>query len=239
MVLTNSTATAGSIGGMVISAGSVIGASPLALSSSNSYPGTYVTLGDANTAANGSSPTLAISGAYSYYGRLIVANQPTAGTYTVAGLAPVSCAFNDFWNLNQSLTVSQVPGGTFNMNNNISGSSGNSVTLTAAGGGTINLPGAISNGSGTLGVNVNNPGGVVNIGNNYDTYTGGTTINAGTLAINTYSGNNWGNGIIAGTLTVGPNGDARGPGDGQLRPRLQRHERQQRHYRERQRRHAL
>ena len=151
-------------------------------------------MGDANTTSNNSSPTLAISGNYSYWGYVSIANQPTAGTYTIAGVAAASSSFVNTIATNQNVTLAQVSGGTLNLTDNgVWAAGGNHVTATFAGPGLITTLG-LQDSTGTLGVNVT--GGtatflpVAGVPQAY-AYTGPTAVNGGVLnffiSSNTYT----------------------------------------------------
>ena len=74
-----------------------------------------ITLGDANTTANNSSPTLAVSANLSIANAITVANQATAGTYTISGAAAASSTFaNTITTNSQNFTIAQASGGTLN-----------------------------------------------------------------------------------------------------------------------------
>ena len=145
-------------------------------------PGTPVILGDANTAANNSSPSLMIGGAFTVNHPIVVTNLAMTGTYTIGGNTDNNATFSGAIVLNQPLTVSQVAntgGNALTLSGSIT-SGGGSQTLTAAGPGNVAVTSAIANGSGQLAVKVNGGNLTLTAGN---TYTGNTIINAGTLAL--------------------------------------------------------
>ena len=147
-------------------------------------PGTTVTLGDANTAANNSSPALLIGGAYTLGHPITVANQPTSGTYTIGGNTDNNANFGGAITLNQPLTVSQAANSGGNALT-ISGgviSGGGPQTLTFSGSGNMKVTTtALSDGSGQLSVNL--AGGTLTL-SAVNTYTGTTTVTNGTLLVN-------------------------------------------------------
>jgi len=144
-------------------------------------PGTTITLGDANTTFNNSSPSLLISGAFAVNHPIVVANQSTTGTYTIGGSTDNNASFGGAITLNQPLTVSQVVstvGNVLTVSGGITAGSGPSA-VTFAGPGNINVTTTpIVNGGGTLGVNVTGATLTLSTAN---TYTGNTTISAGSL----------------------------------------------------------
>jgi autotransporter-associated beta strand protein len=75
----------------------------------------------------------------------------------------------------------QVDSGGLNIGGTSSSSDGGADTITFQGGGTVNLAGNIANGSGTLSVNKSG-GGVLNFSSG-STYTGSTTVSAGTMSL--------------------------------------------------------
>jgi autotransporter-associated beta strand protein len=113
-----------------------------------------------------------------------VANQGTAGTYTIGGSTDNNAMFSGAITVNQPLTISQVANSGANALT-ISGgiaSAGGSQTLTFAGPGNLKvMTAAIGNGSGQLAVNVT--GGTLNLAV-ANTYTGATTVTNGTLLVN-------------------------------------------------------
>jgi autotransporter-associated beta strand protein len=146
-------------------------------------PSTAVTLGDANTTANNSSPALMIGGAFAVGHPITIASQATSGAYTLGGSTDNSSAFTNLVTVNEPLTVSQAANTGANALTFSGGitSGGGAQTLTFAGPGNINVTNtAISNGSGTLAVSVT--GGTLRL-NTANTHTGATTVTNGTLLV--------------------------------------------------------
>ena len=147
-------------------------------------PGSTITLGDANTTANNSSPSLVIGGAFAVSHPIVVASQPTTGTYTIGGNTDNNASFGGAITLNQPLTVSQAAnsgGNALTISGGITAGSGSQM-VAFAGPGNVNVTTTpIANGSGTLGVNVTGATLALSTGN---TYTGNTTISAGSLNLN-------------------------------------------------------
>jgi len=155
-------------------------------------PGSTITLGDANTTLNNSSPALLVAGAYTVDHPITVANQATTGTYTLGGITDNTATFLQAITLNQPLTISQVAntgGNALTISGGITAGSG-SQTLTIAGPGNVSVTTTpLANGGGTLGVNVA-AGGTLLLSVT-PTFTGLTTVN-GTLDVTSL-----------GTLTLG------------------------------------
>ena len=188
MILANtSSANYNQAGGMTISAGTVAAATAYALGTTGYGYIPTITLGDANTTANNSSATLAWSGNYTYYGEIVIANQPTSGTYTLAGVAPGANPNVGNWILAmQNLNLAAVSGGSLNLGNHgVSASGGQSVMVTFSGPGTVLCNGlsdtstySTGTSTGKLGVNVT--GGFAQL-TGADAYSGPTNITGGTL----------------------------------------------------------
>ena len=166
-------------------------------------PGTPVTLGDANTTANNSSPALLIGGAFTVGHPITVANQATTGAYMLGGGTDNNAAFTNLVTVNQPLTIVQAlnaGGNALTFSGGLT-SAGGTQTLTFAGPGNVKVTTTpISNGSGTLGVNLT--GGTLTL-NTANTYGGATTVANGRLQVN---------GSVAGSVVVGPSGWLGGSG---------------------------
>ena len=139
---------------------------------------TAITLGDANTTANHSSPSLLIGGAFTVGRSVTVANQATTGTYTIGGSTDNNATFSGVISINQPLTITQVANtGTnaLSLTSGISSANSGTYTLTFAGPGSINATSTaiIANGSGK--VNVAVTGGTATLSAT-NTYTGTTTV---------------------------------------------------------------
>ena len=112
-----------------------------------------VTLGDANTNLNGSSPMLAVSGAYTIANPITIANQTTTGAYALAGLTANSSTLSGAITANQSFNVAQASGGTISLTGKITGGL-SSTTITGVGPGMVVLqPAGASSFAGGLAVN--------------------------------------------------------------------------------------
>jgi autotransporter-associated beta strand protein len=145
-------------------------------------PGTTIFLGDANTAANNSSPSLMIGGAFTVNHPIVVTNLATSGAYTLGGSTDNNATFLGAITVNEPLTISQAANTGANALTLSGGitSGGGTQTLKFSGPGNVAVTTAIANGSGQLAVNVTGGTLTLSAGN---TYTGDTAINAGTLAL--------------------------------------------------------
>lgn len=174
---------------------------------------TPVALGTANTITNNNSVTLRVNGLTTLSRDVVVgaSNAATTGTYTIDtdnGVSAVSLAGNV--TLNQNLTVSGATTGGFTLSGGITTGTADARTVTFQGsGGSIIASGAITDGAGTISLVKNGNNTLVISGNS--TYTGATTVNAGTLLVNGTLSNSavtvtggtvGGTGLIAGPMTV-------------------------------------
>jgi fibronectin-binding autotransporter adhesin len=185
-----------------ISAGTLIAGAAVSVSTIGPFgnAASAITLGNANTTTNNSSPTLLIGGAFTVARTITVANQATSGTYSIGGNADVNSNFSGAITINQPLSITQIATtgtNTLSITGGISaGSTGaRNITFDDAGAVTIGTT-VISNGTGSIAVVKQNSGKLTI--NTANTYTGGTTLNAGTLNINSPSAL----GTIAGTFTI-------------------------------------
>jgi len=156
-----------------------------------------ITLGNAATATGNTSPTLLIGGAFTVARTITVAAQTTTGVYSIGGGTDNNATFSGAISLNEPLTISQVANAGSNaltISGGIAAASGTPV-ITFAGPGNIEVAtNAIGNGSGTVSVNVT---GGTDTFNAASTYSGGTTISAGTLLATNASGSATGTGGVA------------------------------------------
>ncbi len=173
--------------------------SPPSLGSPNSTSGIITVLGVISGGATASltkntADTAVFAAANTYTGATIVAaGTLKAGAATVGGASPTSGAFgvdspvavqgggildlNGFSETIGSLTDNGSPGGT------ITSSSPGSPVLTVGGlGASTTFSGVLQNGSAALGLNVIGPG-QLTISGSQNTYSGGTTVGSGTLAL--------------------------------------------------------
>ena len=182
--------------GTLVAGVSNVGTTSGAFGPTNGTTG-LVTLGDANTATNGSSPTLLINGAFTVANPITVANQSTSGTYTIGGSTANSSTFSGVETLNQSLSVTQVASGTTNLTGNITSGVSGTQTLKFNNVGAVSQGSAsvIGAGSGTIAVKQTGTGITTLSGAN--TYSGGTTVTAGTLVVKNASGSATGSGALS------------------------------------------
>ena len=148
-----------------------------------------VVLGDSNTTLNNGSPSVFIDGPYSITKTVTVDSNATTGTYTIGGNTSASSSFSGGIAVNNNVTFAQASGGTLNINCGVSPTVSGTQTITFAGPGAVTVAtlglsnsnnGNISNGSGVVAVAVS--GGLVTF-SNPNSYTGGTTVSGGTLAL--------------------------------------------------------
>jgi fibronectin-binding autotransporter adhesin len=142
-------------------------------------------LGDATTTNVGYSPTLVTSGAVTIGLPVTVNNNATTGTYRIGGLADAVSTFSGLVTLRQPLTVTQAPTTGSNALNitggiTVGNAALNTATFNNAGSVAVGT-GAMQNGSGTLAVVKTGSGLLTFTGPN--TYSGATTISAGTLQV--------------------------------------------------------
>jgi autotransporter-associated beta strand protein len=218
-------ATTGSITAQITGSGNLIktGNGSLTLSGTNTYTGTTtvsagtmiagadapnaadgafghassaILLGDANTAANNSSPSLLTGGAFTI-GRLVtIANQPTTGTYTVGGNTDNSSTFSGAITINQPLTITQVAT-TATHALTFTGLVSGARTVTLTGGGAIVL-GTLAPFSGGLNIVGAPSGGGVDISSG----AGNITINNSTITNNNSASNGAGINVEVGYANI-------------------------------------
>ncbi|MEY3394711.1 MAG: toxins and related Ca2+-binding domain, partial [Verrucomicrobiota bacterium] len=157
---------------------------PGVLGSTNSA----IVLGNADTTTNNSSPTLLTSGAFTNERPITIANQATAGVYTIGGSnATGTATYTGAITLNRPLT------------------------LRSATGGTVNFQSAFITNNQAITIGSSGNTGIVRLSNAIAT-SGGINVNFGTLQLNsTFTGGNMtvalgatlsGTGSVAGTTGV-------------------------------------
>jgi autotransporter-associated beta strand protein len=177
-------------GATTISAGTLLNGGNVAVSTNGPFgnASTAISLGNAATTTNNSSVALLTNGAYTISRTITVANQSTTGTYTIGGNTDNSSTFSGAITYNKPVIVTQVA--TTGVNTlTISGgmtssTAANAITFNNAGSVTISTT-AIAAGTGTSVVKNNSGILSMNIAN---LYTGGTTLNAGTIGVGIVSG---------------------------------------------------
>ncbi len=210
-------------GATIVSAGTLVAGADSAVSTNGAFgnAATAITLGDAATTTNNSSPSLLIGGAFNVARDVTIANQATTGTYTIGGNTAASSTFSGAIGLNKNLTVTADTGGTVNLTKSIANTTGtNTVTITGAGNVILNnasinqfAPTLFSVTSGTLSLgassqiadttNLTVAGGVFNTTTGSDwnetvaafTISSGSITGTGTLTATTY-------GLSGGTVTA-------------------------------------
>src|SRR5262249_8111672 len=112
------------------SGGTTISAGTLVANSNGAFSGSTITLGDVNTTANGSSPTLFLGGGVNLSNPVVVSSNVTTGTYKIGGNTDGNSTFGGAIVQSQDLTISQVPttgNNALNINGGIA-TNGNNVT---------------------------------------------------------------------------------------------------------------
>ncbi len=185
-------------GGTTISAGTLVAGVSNIGSTSGAFGPTdgttgVVTLGDANTTTNNSSPTLLINGAFTVANPITVANQATTGKYTIGGSNTSGTAtYTGKITLNKAVTLQAAPNGTVDFNSGTWVTNNNAFTIGSSGNtGTIELDNAVATSGGVTVAN-----GTLLLGNTMDV-TGGTlgVTTAGTLSSNS-------SGTVTGNVTL-------------------------------------
>jgi len=172
-------------GTTTISAGKLIvgAAAPSGSAGALGNASSTITLGDANTNTNNSSPSLLTGGAFTVARTVTIANQATSGTYTLGGNNASTSTFSGAITINQPLTISQVVSGTLNIQGGITTGNAGSKNLTFNNAGSV----AVSNTAITPGtggdIAVIQSGAGTTTFSAANTYSGNTTISAGTLAL--------------------------------------------------------
>ena len=145
--------------------------------------GGAIVLGNATTIASALSPTLLTGGAFTVARLINVGFDTTAttGIYTIGGNTASGSTFSGILTLNQSLNVTQVAGGTVNLTGNITS---NGVPRTLR----FNNVGSVVQNTGVIGsagaqISIIQAGTGTTTLQGTNTYTGGTTVSAGTLSI--------------------------------------------------------
>ncbi len=175
-------------GATTVSAGTMTAGLDVPISSAGPFgiSSTAITLGDAGTTTNNSSPSLLTGGPYNIGRPITIANQATTGKYSVGGSTDNTSTISGLITINQNLTVTQVATSGSNALNIIGGITGSAIvtakTVTFNNVGAVKMTGTgISNGAGTVSVTQAGPG-VTTLATN-NTYTGATSVNAGTLIV--------------------------------------------------------
>lgn len=189
-------------GTTTISGGILLAGASVAISAAGPFgnASSAIVLGNAATTSNGWSPTLLIDGAFTIARTITIANQATSGTYTIGGNTDNNATFSGAITFNQDFTVTQVANTSSNalsITGGMTGAQATNKTITINNIGAVFQTGLpITAGTGTTKIVKNNTGaftlGIVN------NFTGGVTLNDGTLNIN----NAGALGTIAGTFII-------------------------------------
>lgn len=179
-------------GSTTISAGALIAGASVAVSTNGPLgnAASAIVLGNASTSANNSSPSLLTGGAFTISRTITIANQATTGKYSVGGNTDNNSTFSGLITFSQPFTVAQVATSgtnTLTISGGVTGGlAGNKTVTFDNDGAAIVSTVAISNGTGTTLVRKTNNG--VLTMNFANTYTGGTTINAGGVKLSNVAG---------------------------------------------------
>ena len=195
------TGSSGYTGATTVENGALIAGASASASTNGPFgnASSAIALGDTTDLSVSDNPQLLIGGAFTVSRAITVGSATGANTstYTIGGSTTSTGIFSGAIGLNQGLSVTQVSGGTLNLNSNIS-SNGGSETLTFNNVGAVSQStGVISNGSGTVSLTQAGAGTTTIFGTN--TYGGATLVSGGTLALG-------GSGSINGTSGITING---------------------------------
>jgi autotransporter-associated beta strand protein len=189
-------------GTTTISAGTIaVGANvPVSATSPLGNSAGAITLGNAATTTNNSSPSLVTSASATIARPVTIAAQTTTGSYSIGGSSASTSTFSGLVTTNEPLTVTQVASGTLNVTGGVTNVGTNILTFNNAG--TVSQSGAAI-GGGTLSVAQTGAGATTFSFAN--TYTGTTSISAGTLiaGANAPSGSAGAFGNAASAVTLG------------------------------------
>ena len=189
-------------GTTTISAGTLMNGAAVAVSTNGPFgnAATAITLGDANTTTNNSSPALLINGAFTMARTITIANQVTSGIYSIGGNTDNNASFTGLITFSQPFSISQVTTtatNTLTISGGITGGVAGAKTVTFNNLGAVAVTTtAISDGTGTTAFNKQNSGILTISASN--THTGGSTLTLGILNIN----NATALGAVGGTFTI-------------------------------------
>ena len=185
-----------------ISAGTLVAGAAVVVSTSGPFgnASSAITLGDANTTTNGSSPSLQIGGAFTVARAVTVANQSTTGTYSIGGSTTSTSVFSGLITLNEPLTISQIASGIVELSYGTISTGSNAVTVS--GPGTVQL---LTNPL-SLGGAFNITAGTFNANGLASTITGLTTVSGGTYSASTALQTLSGGLTISGGIFTGSSG---------------------------------
>ncbi|MEP7255011.1 MAG: autotransporter-associated beta strand repeat-containing protein [Ferruginibacter sp.] len=174
-------------GTTTISAGELIAGANVTASVAGPFgnAATAIVLGNASTTANNSSASLLTGGAFTIARTVTVANQTTTGTYSIGGNTDNNSTFSGLITFSKPFSVTQVAttgANTLTISGGMTGGlAGNKTVTFDNDGAAIVSTVAISNGTGTTLIRkINNGVLTMNFAN---TYTGGTTLDAGGIKL--------------------------------------------------------
>ncbi len=176
-----------------------------------------ITLGDSATTTTNSSAALRTGGAVTIARAVTIANQATTGTYSIGGNTDNNSTFSGAITANQSFNVTQVANtgsNALSITGGISGASTGTKTVNFANVGNVNVTTTgISDGTGGN-IAVTQTGAGTTTFSAANSYTGGTTVSAGKLALSG-SGNlgNANNALTVNGGTVDLGGTTQGVGN--------------------------
>lgn len=179
-------------GSTTISAGALIAGANVAVSTNSPFgnAASAIVLGNASTTANNSSPALHTGGSFTIARAINVANQTTTGAYTIGGSTDNNSTFSGLITFSKPFSVTQVVtsgANTLTFSAGMTGGAAGNKTVTFDNAGSVIVSTtAISNGTGTTLVRKTNNGKLtMNVAN---TYTGGSTLDLGVLALSNTAG---------------------------------------------------
>ena len=179
-------------GTTTISAGALIAGANVAVSTNSPFgnAASAIVLGNAATTINNSSPSLLTGGAFIVARTVTVANQATTGTYRIGGNTDNNSTFSGTITFSRPFSVVQVTttgSNTLNITGAINGGLAGNKTVTFDNVGMVTKStNAITNTTGTTLVRKINDGTLVmNVANSY---TGGTTFDAGVIRLTNTAG---------------------------------------------------
>lgn len=188
-------------GTTIISAGAIICNADVQVSTNGPLgnAASAITLGNAATAANNSSPSLLLSGAVTIARPITIASNTTTGNYTIGTLTDNNVTISGAITYNRSFVVTQAAttgGNQLVFSGGMTGAAGVAKTINFDISGTTLVSAAIDAGTNVSSVIKQNSGTLIL--ETANAYTGGTTLNAGTLVINNASAL----GDVGGTFTI-------------------------------------
>lgn len=185
-------------GTTTVSGGTLIAGAAVAVSTNGPFgnSASTLTLGDAATTTNNSSPSLLTGGAFTIARTITIANQASSGTYSIGGNAASTSLFSGTITLNQPLSITQIAAGTVQLSGTVTTGT-NKVTKIGAGtfqrtSAALSLGGAFEVNAGTFDANAfaTTVSGLTTVsGGTYTASTAAQSLNGGlTISGGTYTG---------------------------------------------------